>query len=271
MKTHVILFCLCCTVAAVQSEPPKAELLKPGSDAPTFSLPSLAGKRQALRVWCGENLKKPYINDTKHTVILSFWATWCKPCMKEIPQLISFMESHQTEPIKLFCVSIDEGGASEVRPFVEKKGWEIEVLLDPYRRTAERYGLIPPGTRLISVPALFVIGPEGKVRYSAGGFADTTDLAAKLNGVLERIAKGEEAVVGEVEVAGETVSAESAEPSAEPDNEMPPKTRWQAIVKWKCGQDIAAVADQLGVAPEDIEGWYKELKEAAMATWGSAE
>ncbi len=66
------------------------ELLKSGNRAPSFSLPRLKGKRSVLNVWCGESLRKPYINDKKHTVILSFWATYCAPCMKEIPKLMKF-------------------------------------------------------------------------------------------------------------------------------------------------------------------------------------
>lgn len=236
-------------------------LIKPGEKAPTFSLPTLDGTREVLRVWCGDTLLKPYANDVKHTVIVNFWATYCKPCQKEIPQIAAFMKKHEGEPIKAFFVSIDKEGVSKVGPFVKNKGYDVAVLLDTYARTAKRYGVK-------SVPALFVIAPDGSVFYSASGFDESTNLTEKLETVYTSIKAGNKPASAEVEVAGDQVAVEEA-PAEAPvaAAEFGPKERWQAVVRLECGEKPADVAEDLGVSVADLKAWGKQLKQAAVKLW----
>lgn len=159
IKKMVIIFLA--VFIAVSAEP--STLLTAGTKAPLFSLPVVNGKREALSVWCGEQLSKPYVNDKKHIVIISFWATYCQPCKKEIPALHSFYEKYKDKNIKIFLISIDSKGNAIVAPHIKEANYTLPVLLDPYKRTAERYGVK-------SVPSLFVIGEDGKIMYSAKGF-----------------------------------------------------------------------------------------------------
>ncbi|MBD3167252.1 redoxin domain-containing protein [bacterium] len=236
-------------------------LIKPGEKAPTFSLPALGGSREVLRVWCGDTLLKPYANDVKHTVIVNFWATYCKPCQKEIPQIGAFLKKHEGEPVKAFFVSIDKEGVDKVGPFVKDKGYDVTVLLDTYARTAKRYGVK-------SVPALFVIAPDGSVFYSASGYDESTNLTEKLEGIYAAIKAGEAPASGEVEVAGDQVAVEESSDSAPPAAaELTPKERWQAVIRVECGEKPADVAEDMGIDITDLRTWSKQLKQAAVKLW----
>jgi thiol-disulfide isomerase/thioredoxin len=251
------------SVGVRAAEPPKEPtLLKPGTLAPTFMLPNLDGSRLSLRTWCGDTLANPYTNRIKHTVILSFWATYCKPCQKEIPQLITFAQNHKSDPIKVFCVSMDKEGATIVAPFVKEKGYDIPILLDQYCRTAERYGVK-------SVPALFVIGPNGVIQYSCSGFDDNTNLAEKLEPIVAAAVAGKVVSAKAVDVAGEVVAVqEGAHAPAAGDN-VTPQQRWRAVAQVECGGKIDDVAKEYGVSADVLHGWYEDLKRAAVAAWSA--
>jgi peroxiredoxin len=250
-------------IAAVTFSEPTSEILKPGTAAPTFSLPSLSSGRQSLRVWCGDKLLKPHINKTRHTVILSFWATYCKPCKKEIPELMKFSEKHKTDSITIFCISIDKEGSSIVAPFVKKSGFTLPILLDPYRKTAERYGVK-------KLPALFVIDGKGTIRYSSVGYEEKEPLDTKLESIISDIrsgktvsAKAESETAESVEIE-ETKGADTSGPSP-----LKAKERWNAIVAVECGMPLQKLADSLGVQQEEIRSWYSDLKKAAISLWES--
>jgi peroxiredoxin len=244
-------------------------LLKPGSEAPSFSLPTLEpGKREVLSVWCGEKLSKPYVNSTPHIVILSFWATFCKPCQKEIPILMKFAEKHKDDKLRIFLISLDKEGKSKVKPFVEKKKFTLPVLLDPYSRTAERYGVK-------ALPALFVIDSKGMIVYSSSGYDEKKPFESTLEEIVTAIKEGKDVEHKEVEVSGESVAApeKDAGDSAVAEDEglekaMSPKQKWRAIVRVECGESITEVAEDMGVDKADIKVWFDELKDAAMLMWG---
>lgn len=70
-------------------------------------------------------------NDGKPFVV-SFFATWCKPCLRELKAIAEVYPDWQDETgMKLIAISVDEAqNASKVRPLVDAQGWEYEVLLD---------------------------------------------------------------------------------------------------------------------------------------------
>ncbi|MBD3391385.1 MAG: redoxin domain-containing protein, partial [Chitinivibrionales bacterium] len=150
------------------------------------SMPLLSGARFSLNDWCGDTLRRPYVNKKRHVVVLSFWATYCVPCRKEIPELMQFAKRHEKHPVKVVCVSIDKEGADIVRPHVRQEEYTLPVALDMYKRTARKYGVKV-------IPALVVIGPRGYVWHSSVGFDDKEDLGKKLERVLLMIRRGENA------------------------------------------------------------------------------
>jgi cytochrome c biogenesis protein CcmG/thiol:disulfide interchange protein DsbE len=258
-------------------KPAESKLLGPGTAAPSFSLPTLSGERVSLSVYCGEALSKPYVNKVRQTMILSFWATYCKPCQKEIPELISFADKHKTDNVVVLCVSIDKEGATIVEPFVKEKNYTVQVLLDPYTKTAERYGVK-------SLPALFVIDTMGVIRYSSLGYDEKNPLEPKLESIVKAIKTGTKIKIADatgsfVPIQDEAAVAPSpAGPSitaaapGEPKKTSPAlsaKQKWNAIARVECGEQIDKVALSIGTTPADLHQWYADLKKAAVSLWGA--
>lgn len=105
-------------------------------------------------------------NDGK-PFIISFFATWCKPCNRELKAIAEVYPDWQEETgVKVVAISIDEAqNAQKVKPMVDAAGWEYEVLLDPnsdFRRAM--------GVQMI--PHVFVIDGNGKIAESRSGYTE---------------------------------------------------------------------------------------------------
>jgi len=85
-----------------------------GNRAPSFALKSLDGTTVTDRSLAG------------NIVVLNFWATWCQPCLKEIPDLKQVAAS---SGVKVIGIALDEDGLKAVKPFVERNGINYTVLL----------------------------------------------------------------------------------------------------------------------------------------------
>ena len=86
-----------------------------GSPLPSFELPSLDGGSLDSADLAGDV-----------PVLINFWATWCGPCVKEIPVL---RDLHASGDVRVVSINIDEGGESDVRDFVRRHGIEYDVLM----------------------------------------------------------------------------------------------------------------------------------------------
>ena len=261
LKQYIPFAVVSLTVVLLISEVIHASILPPGTEAPTFSIPSLSGKRESLRIWCGKKLSKPYINNTPHIVVVSFWATYCKPCHKEIPELEKFYNKHKGENIKIFLISIDSKGAGIVVPFAKERNYTLPILFDPYKKTAQRYGVK-------SLPALFVIGPDGIIRYSSMGYKEEVPIEATLEKVIGAIKEGKEVPVETVGENGETVAVRDGKKDRTPP-EITPKQKWNAVARIECGTSPDIVAAELDVPKDEIRKWYNELKKLAIDHWAS--
>ena len=76
--------------------------VKMGDQSPAFSLPDLQNNYIFLRDYNGEKLRKPWKNKTKYAVVISFFATWCGPCKKEIPYLEKLQTEFTDQKVKFF-------------------------------------------------------------------------------------------------------------------------------------------------------------------------
>lgn len=97
-------------------------------DQPKGGIPSVKVKKLDGSVVSTDEIR----NDGK-PMIISFWATWCKPCIKELEAIHEVYSEWQEETgVKLVIVSIDDARTQPtVAPFVNGRGWEYETYLDP--------------------------------------------------------------------------------------------------------------------------------------------
>jgi thiol-disulfide isomerase/thioredoxin len=159
----------------------KIDSLEIGSQAPSFTLPDLNSSYVFLRDFCGEKLRKPWKNKVKHVVVVSFFATWCVPCQKEIPHLMKIREKFKSRPVKFFLIDVGEK-LEEVSPFVKKNGYTIPVLLDQYQVTKDKYGAH-------SLPRLVVLDKNGMVRHYKKGFENAASFENEMTMLLEKLSK----------------------------------------------------------------------------------
>jgi hypothetical protein len=118
------------------------------------------------------------------------------------------------------------------------------------------------------LPSLFVIDPEGVIRYSSTGFDENVSLVNKLDRAVASIGQGKA-----VEQDKKPASAGSSVPVkndavAGVAAVVPAKTKWNAVARVECGGNVNEVADELGVKADDIRTWYRDLKKAATILWG---
>lgn len=106
-------------------------------------------------------------------ILINFWATWCAPCVKEMPAL-DRLAARLGKSTVVVAVSQDEGGATQVRPFVEKlKLTKMSVLYDPDKRAFRDYALRGlPTTILVSPDGELVARLEGSAAWDEGALAE---------------------------------------------------------------------------------------------------
>ena len=135
--------------------------------APAFSLRDLSGKTIS-----NETLKG-------RVVLLDFWATWCMPCRKSMPELQALHAKYAGKGLSVVGVSIDEGGPAKVKKFVTSKKFSYPIAIDSAKAPAW------DAFRVKAVPAAYLIDREGKiVAQWLGAPASSKELETKLGELL---------------------------------------------------------------------------------------
>lgn len=135
------------------------KIITTGDRAPDFRLPSLDGRTVGLADLRGK------------VVMVHFWATWCPPCVEELPTLVKLNEELKSGDFEMLAVSVDEGGAEAVNAFLQKNGLVLPVLLDPGAPVSHSYGAY-------KFPETYIVDRQGVVRHKVIGPADWRDPAA---------------------------------------------------------------------------------------------
>lgn len=146
----------------------------------------------SLRNLEGKTIDTATLNNDGKPFVISFFASWCKPCNRELSNIAEVYEEWQEETgMKLFAVSIDEGqNAQKVKPFVDNHGWEYDVILDPNSDFRRALG-VP------MIPHTFVFDGNGKIVLSHNGYkeGDEQEVIETIRKILE--GKTEEAPAAE--------------------------------------------------------------------------
>lgn len=124
---------------------------------PKVTLKDLSGK--VIDTDTLSNGGKPFIID--------FFATWCKPCNRELDAIAEVYEEWQEETgVKIFAVSIDQAqNIHKVKPLVDNHGWEYDVLLDPNGDLKRALGIQ-------MIPYVLIVDGEGNIVYKHNGYTD---------------------------------------------------------------------------------------------------
>ena len=143
----------------------------------TRTLPSVE-----VKTLDGENINIQEIENSGKPIVISFWATWCKPCKKELNAIAEIYEDWQEETgVKLIAISIDDTRSmSKVAPYVNASDWDYEVYLDPNRDLARAMGVS-------TVPHTFLLNGKNKIVWQHKGYVDGDE--EELLEQIEKIAK----------------------------------------------------------------------------------
>ncbi len=148
---------------------PAAAMAGEGEPAPDFTLKSIGGENVAL----GDHLGK-------EVIILSFWATWCGPCLKEMPKLMELQEELKDKGLRVFWISVDDAkDEAKVGGIARRfKLPDDQVLLDFERKVVSQYHKrgVPPFTVVIGKDKTKILeklgyteGDEEKIHETVAG------------------------------------------------------------------------------------------------------
>jgi peroxiredoxin len=134
----------------------------PGARAPEYHMTTLAGDSVKISDYRGKVL------------VLNVWATWCEPCVREMPQLQALHENLASEGVEVVGVSVDYGADKPVLEFVDRFDLTFPILRDPS-------GDIQTAYAIGGLPTTFVIDRDGRIRQREVGareWADSSVVAA---------------------------------------------------------------------------------------------
>lgn len=148
-----------------QAATPRAEIPMSTWQVPSFSLPTMGDSTFSIDAHRGQ------------VVVVNFWATWCRPCLIEMPEFARLQAELAPQGLTFVGVSIDAGGWLAVRPFAERLGVNYPIVLDD-GRMAERFGASG------IMPVTYVVDRGGRIRVVAEGSIPYDDLRPILLSLL---------------------------------------------------------------------------------------
>ncbi len=142
--------------------------IEQGAPAPDFTLKDLNGKKHSLSEYRGQ------------VVLLNFWATWCGPCVHEMPSMESLSQKLKEDDFVILAVSLDRGNLGRVKEFVKKHHLSFPVLLSPDGKIQKLY----PTS---AIPVSLLINKDGTIHSCIGGSQkwDSQEAVNYIKGALD--------------------------------------------------------------------------------------
>lgn len=130
-----------------------------------------------LKTMEGKSVQTDTLNNGGKPFVIDFFATWCKPCNRELKAINEVYADWREETgVKIYAVSIDQAqNIHKVKPMVDEYGWEYEVLLDPNSDFKRALGVQ-------MIPFTIVCDGNGKIVYKHNGYTDGAE-----NEIYEKI------------------------------------------------------------------------------------
>jgi len=144
MKNLLIAFCILLTSFVYAQD-----------EVPSIELTTLEGKNVNLQDY----------SSSDNLTVISLWATWCVPCLKELDAISEVYDEWQDETeVELIAISIDDSRTiKRVKPLINGKGWDYTILLDTNNNLKRAMGAV-------TVPLTFLV-KDGKVVYRHSGYS----------------------------------------------------------------------------------------------------
>ncbi|MDD5688405.1 MAG: redoxin domain-containing protein [Elusimicrobia bacterium] len=156
MKKYICLFVLCFLFTSITSARPVI-----GDKASGFILSDLNDSKNSLNT----------ILLSDKPVIISFFATWCQPCLKEIPHLQNLQKKTDAT---IYLINIDNLSKEKIAEFVKNNNITLPIMLDPDAKiTGENYGVLKAGKA--SIPKLIMLSSSGIVKYIKDGYDENIE------------------------------------------------------------------------------------------------
>jgi thiol-disulfide isomerase/thioredoxin len=137
-------------------------ILKTGIMQPSIEEPAVDEADYNFILIDQDGKRKPFSDFKEEVVFINFWATWCPPCIAEMPDIHDLYDEMNTEGVAFVMISLDDD-FQKAKDFVKKKDFTFPIY--------QLGSPLPEAFESSAIPTTFVLSPEGKIVVSKSGMA----------------------------------------------------------------------------------------------------